>query len=136
MPNGPDKDIESYKTEPYVFPEYVIGPGNPRYGEGSFTWLTGSADWFFIAVTQNMLGVRPTFDGLMIDPCLPSGWKQARVVRRFRGTRYDIRISNPDCVHRGVQEIKVDGQLLKGTTLPLFHDHGVHVVEVLMGLNQ
>lgn len=47
LPNNPEKDIEVYKTEPYVFPEYVIGPGNPRYGEGAFTWLTGSADWFF-----------------------------------------------------------------------------------------
>ena len=136
MPNSSDKDMETYKTEPYIFPEYVIGPGNPRYGEGAFTWLTGSADWFFIAVTQNMLGIRPTFDGLLIDPCLPSGWKQARVIRRFRGTRYDIRISNPDTVHRGILEIKIDGEVLKGTTLPLFHDHGVHVVDVLMGLKK
>ncbi len=133
LPNAPDKDMEVYRTEPYVFPEYVIGPGNPRYGEGSFTWLTGSADWFFIAVTQHMLGARPEFDGLTIDPCLPSGWKQARIVRRFRGTRYDIRISNPEGVNRGVREIRLDGQPMKGSVLPLFHDHGAHVVEVLMG---
>ena len=63
LPNSEKKDIDLYKTEPYVFPEYVIGPGNPRYGEGSFTWLTGSADWFFIAVIEKMLGALPTFDG-------------------------------------------------------------------------
>lgn len=133
LPNAPDKDIELYKTEPYVFPEYVIGPGNPRYGEGAFTWLTGSADWFFIALIQYTLGVRPTFDGLQVDPCMPRAWKQARIVRRFRGTRYDIRIANPDGVNRGVRGIKVDGKAIKGDVLPLFRDHGVHVVEVTMG---
>lgn len=133
LPNAPDKDIELYKTEPYVFPEYVIGPGNPRYGEGAFTWLTGSADWFLIAVTERMLGARPTFEGLLMDPCLPAGWKQARIVRRFRGTRYDIRITNPDGVSRGVREIRVDGSPIEGHILPAFHDHGVHVVEVVMG---
>lgn len=133
LPNAPDKCIDVYRTEPYVFPEYVVGPGNPRYGEGAFTWLTGSADWFLVAVTQHLLGARPTFGGLTIDPCLPPSWNQARIVRRFRGTRYDIRISNPERVSRGVREIKVDGRLLEAAVLPLFHDHGVHVVEVLMG---
>ncbi len=133
LPNSPDKDIEVYRTEPYIFPEYVIGPGNPRYGEGAFTWLTGSADWFFVAVTQHMLGARPTFQGLVVDPCFPAAWASARIVRRFRGTRYDIRISNPEGVTRGVRSIRVDGHALEGSVLPLFHDHGVHVVEVLMG---
>ena len=133
LPNGREKDIEVYKTEPYVFPEYTIGPGNPRYGEGAFTWLTGSADWFFIALTERMLGARPGFAGLTIGPCIPASWKQARIVRRFRGTRYDIRISNPSGVSRGVKEIKVDGQRIEGVVLPMFRDHGVHVVEVLMG---
>ena len=133
LPNAPDKDIDVYRTEPYVFPEYVVGPGNPRYGEGAFTWLTGSADWFLVAVTQNLLGVRPTFEGLSIDPCLPPGWTKARIARRFRGTRYDIRISNPGGVSRGVREIRVDGRVLEAGVLPLFHDHGVHVVDVLMG---
>jgi cellobiose phosphorylase len=133
IPNAPDKDIELYKTEPYVFPEYVIGPGNPRYGEGAFSWLTGSADWFFMAVAERMLGVRPTLQGLVIDPCLPSGWPKARIVRRYRGTRYDIRISNPDNVNRGIREIQVDGKPLQGNILPEFHDHSVHVVDVIMG---
>ncbi len=133
LPNSLEKDIALYKTEPYVFPEYVIGPGNPRYGEGAFSWLTGSADWFFLAVIQDLLGVRPTFEGLLIDPCLPTGWREARIVRRFRGTRYDVRISNPDGVHAGVREIRVDGEPIKGSVLPLFADHGVHVVDVRMG---
>lgn len=133
LPNAPDKNINLYKTEPYVFPEYVIGPGNPRYGEGAFSWLTGSADWFFMAVSEHMLGVRPTFKGLSIDPCLPTGWQKARIVRRHRGTRYDIRIANPDGVNRGIREIRVDGRVLEGNILPEFHDHSVHVIDVLMG---
>ena len=136
LPNAKDKDIELYKTEPYVFPEYAIGPGNPRYGEGSFTWLTGSADWFFVAVTQYMLGARPTFKGLLIDPCIPASWGTARITRRFRGTRYEIRIRNPNKVSRGVREIKVDGAKIDGNLLPEFHDHGVHIVDVLMGLKK
>ena len=136
LPNAKDKDIELYKTEPYVFPEYVIGPGNPRYGEGSFTWLTGSADWFFVAVTQYMLGARPTFKGLVIDPCIPASWGTARITRRFRGTRYEIRIRNPNKVSHGVREIKVDGAKIDGNLLPEFHDHGVHIVDVLMGLKK
>jgi cellobiose phosphorylase len=133
LPNAPEKDIATYKTEPYVFPEYVIGPGNPRYGEGAFTWLTGSADWFFIAVTEHLLGVRPTFEGLIIDPCIPSHWKKMRMQRRFRGTRYDIRISNPDGVNRGVREIRVDDVPLEGDVLPTFKDRRAHLVEVVMG---
>ncbi|OQA27610.1 MAG: N,N'-diacetylchitobiose phosphorylase [Verrucomicrobia bacterium ADurb.Bin345] len=80
-----------------------------------------------------MLGVRPTFQGLTVDPCLPSGWKKARIVRRYRGTRYDIRISNPDDVNRGIREIRVDGAPWEGNILPEFHDHSVHVVDVVMG---
>ncbi|MFH0879990.1 MAG: hypothetical protein V2A34_09775 [Lentisphaerota bacterium] len=133
LPNASDKDIELYKTEPYVFPEYVIGPGNPRYGEGAFTWLTGSADWFFVAVVQHMLGIKPAFAGLSVDPCIPSKWPEARIVRRFRGTRYDIRIQNPEHVCRGVKEIRVDGEVLKGNVLPLFHDHSLHSVDILLG---
>ncbi|HPG01154.1 MAG TPA: glycosyl transferase, partial [Kiritimatiellia bacterium] len=87
----------------------------------------------FIALTERMLGARPGFAGLTIGPCIPASWKQARIVRRFRGTRYDIRISNPSGVSRGVKEIKVDGQRIEGVVLPMFRDHGVHVVEVLMG---
>ena len=133
LPNAGEKDIEVYRTEPYVFPEYVIGPGNPRYGEGAFTWLTGSADWFLVALTERMLGARPGFKGLTVSPCIPASWKRARIVRRFRGTRYDIRISNPAGVSSGVKEIKVDGQKIEGRMLPAFQDHGVHLVEVLMG---
>jgi len=133
MPNAPDKDIDKYMAEPYVFPEYVIGPGNPRYGEGAFTWLTGSADWVFIAIAQYMMGAIPTFEGLKIDPSLPSGWKEARLLRKFRGTRYDIRISNPEGVNKGVLEIKVDGHQLDGDILPEFRDRIAHIVEVRMG---
>ncbi len=133
LPNSLEKDMDLYKTEPYVFPEYVIGPGNPRYGEGAFTWLTGSADWFFMAVIEKMFGVQPTVEGLRINPCLPAHWPEVRMARRFRGSRYDIRIFNPDRVSQGVKEIQVDGALIQGNLLPIFHDHSVHSVEIVMG---
>jgi cellobiose phosphorylase len=133
LPNSETKDITVYKTEPYIFPEYVIGPGNPRYGEGAFTWLTGSADWFLKMVAEEMLGVKPTFEGLMIEPCLPPQWDEVRVVRRFRSSRYDIRIRNPRHVARGACRITVDESPLRGAILPEFRDNSVHLVDVEMG---
>lgn len=134
IPNAPEKDVQVYLTEPYVFPEYVIGPGNPRYGEGAFSWLTGSADWFMVLVVQHLLGVRPTFDGLVIDPCIPSHWDSMRVLRRYRGTRYDIRIENPDGVNRGIREMQIDEKPYDpAQALPSYRDRRAHIVDVIMG---
>jgi len=132
LPCSDNKDIEVYKTEPYVYPEYVIGPGNPRYGEGAFTWLTGSADWFFIAATEWMLGVIPDFNGLKIDPCLPPSFRRCRILRRFRGATYDISIENPRGRSKGVGKISVDGHSISGTVIPPFIDKKTHRVKVIM----
>ena len=133
LPSSPNKDIEIFKSEPYVFAEYLVGPGNPRYGEGAFTWLTGSADWVFIAVTQEMLGVRPDYDGLRIDPCLPAEWDEVYVKRRFRGSTYEIKIKNPRKVTKGIKQIKVDGKIQSDNLIAPFKDGKTHAVEVVMG---
>lgn len=132
LPCSDNKDIEVYRSEPYVYPEYIIGPGNPRYGEGAFTWLTGSADWFFVAATEWLLGIRPVFDGLLIDPCLPPSFKKCRVVRRFRGATYDITIENPKGFARGVKEISADGRKIYGSIIPPFKDKKTHRIKVTM----
>ncbi len=133
LPASLDKDIELYKTEPYVFPEYIIGPGNRRYGEGAFSWLTGSVDWFFITITDKILGAQPDFAGLRIDPCLPKSWKDAKIFRTFRGACYEIRIKNRAGVNRGIQFIKVDGQKIESNLIPPHGDGKNHLVEVEMG---
>ena len=132
LPCSDNKDIEIYKSEPYIYPEYVIGPGNRRYGEGAFTWLTGSADWMFVAATEWMLGIRPEFEGLLIDPCIPNDWKRYVVRRRFRGATYQITIENPKGRSKGIKEILVDGRKLDGCLIPPHKDGKIHQVKVSM----
>lgn len=127
LPMG-EKDIELFKTEPYVLPEYLIGRLNPRFGEGAFSWLTGSADWLLLSITERMLGVRPEFDGLAIEPVLPPSWKKCRVRRRFRGVLYDITILNPSGRSGGRYRLVVDGEPLEGNVVPVFKDKKTHIV--------
>ncbi len=132
LPCSDNKDIEIYKSEPYIYPEYVIGPGNRRYGEGAFTWLTGSADWMFVAATEWMLGIRPEFEGLLIDPCIPKHWKRCEAIKRFRGAIYQITIENPKGHSKGVREILVDGRKINGCLISPHKDGKTHYVKVLM----
>jgi len=133
MPNA-QKDYDLYKTEPYVYAEYLIGPEHPyRYGEGAFTWITGTAAWTFLAVTEHILGIHREFTGLRIDPVIPSGWKRFSVTRPFRGDVYDIRVKNPNGVERGVSSIKVDGIKQQHNIVRPKMDKKRHIVDVVMG---
>ncbi len=133
MPNA-QKDMDLYKTEPYVFAEYLVGPENPyRYGEGAFTWITGSSGWNFLLATEWILGARRDFDGLRIDPCIPKKWKKCSIRRPFRGDIYEIEIKNPEGVEQGVRRISVDGREIEGTLIIPFGDGRSHKVEVTMG---
>lgn len=133
LPSASNKDIELYKTEPYVFAEYLIGPGNPCYGEGAFSWLTGSVDWIFVSVIEGLLGIKPDYDGLRVDPCLPSSWEKVEVTRYFRDSVYEITILNPDHVTKGIRRIVLDKNPLDSNLVPPFKDGRVHLVEVTMG---
>jgi len=128
MPNSqPDYDL--YKTEPYAFSEYLVGPDNPtRYGEGAFTWITGTAGWFFMAVVEWLLGVRRDYQGLRIDPCLPKAWKTAKVVRPFRGAVYEIEIRNPHGLEKGTVVVEVDGVRLHENVIAPHQDGKTHKV--------
>jgi len=132
--NTVKEDHTMYKVEPYVWAEYIIGPGSKyRFGEGAFTWNTGTAPWMFIAATEWMLGARREFEGLLIDPCLPSKWKQCWIRRPFRGAVYEITVKNPKGVQSGVKKIIVDGKEHKSNIIKPHKDGRVHKVEVLMG---
>lgn len=124
---------EIHRTEPYVYAQMVAGKDAPRHGEAKNSWLTGTAAWSFVAITQYILGVRPTYDGLMVDPCIPEDWDGFKITRRFRGATYEITVKNPHHVSKGVKEIIVDGKKIEGQVLPVFNDGKVHRVEVLMG---
>lgn len=130
LPTASNKDIEVYLAEPYIFAEYLIGKGNPRYGEGAFTWLTGSADWMLFAALEWILGIKPEYDGLKIDPCIPSGWKSYKVKKLFRGSFYDIIVENPKGKEHGEVEITVDGKKSDSNIIKPFNDKKTHLVKV------
>lgn len=132
LPQNSERDIEVYKTEPYCFSEYLIGPGNTRFGEGAFTWLTGSVDWMFKAVCEWMLGVRPEFEGLRIDPCLPAGWKKCRITRPFRGAVYEIEILNPGGKKVKLKRLFVDGKEQSSDIIIPHKDSRKHKVRVML----
>ncbi|HUP47518.1 MAG TPA: glycosyl transferase family 36, partial [Thermoanaerobaculia bacterium] len=87
-----NKDPERYWAEPYVLPGNVDGPDSPLHGRAGWTWYTGSAAWLHRVVAEWVVGVRPDWDALVIDPCLPPSWERARMIRQWRGATYDIRI--------------------------------------------
>lgn len=123
---------EIHRMEPYVYSQMIAGRDSKRFGEAKNSWLTGTAAWNLVAITQWILGVRSDYDGLRVDPCIPADWSEFTVVRAFRGAIYRIRVTNPDHVCRGVGRVTVDGLEVDGTLLPVFGDGQVHEVEVVM----
>ena len=121
---GMEPDL--YQAEPYVSPGNVDGPQSPHYGRGGWTWYTGSATWMFRVGTEWLLGVRPTWDGLWVEPCLPPQWKGFSMKRAFRGSTYRIEVA----VERGPVRILVDGASHDSRLLPVFGDGKEHRVEV------
>lgn len=128
---GSSPDV--YKAEPYVTPGNVAGPDSDRYCEGGWTWYTGSATWLFRVGSEWLLGVRPEWDGLRIDPCIPAHWDGFSMRRNFRGATYEIHVKNPDHVSSGVFRMIMDGRKIDGCLLPIVGDGRVHRVEITLG---
>jgi cellobiose phosphorylase len=122
-----------HKTEPYVYAQMVAGKDAFKPGEAKNSWLTGTASWNFYAVTQYMLGIRPEYDGLLIDPCIPTDWKGFKATRKFRGATYQIEVVNPDRKSKGIKEVTIDGMPYKSNLIPVFGDGKEHKVKVVMG---
>ena len=127
------EDIEKAKIEPYVFCQYLNGPEAAKPGEGWYPWTTGTAGWSFRSITDWVLGIRPEYDGLRIDPCLNPGWDGFQAKRTFRGAIYNITVTNPNHVEKGVKKITVDGREIKGTLVPIMPKKGTCEVQVVMG---
>jgi cellobiose phosphorylase len=115
---------KKYVAEPYVTPGNIEGPDSPFFGRGGWTWYSGSAAWLFKVGLESILGIRPSLEGLVVDPCIPPDWKKFRVRRTFRGTVYEIEVRNPGAVQSGVKEALVDGKqitnsgTMRGVCLP------------------
>ena len=135
-PSAREAISDVHRCEPYVYAQMIAGREASTPGEAKNSWLTGSAAWNLVAITQWILGVRADHDALVVDPCIPAAWDGFTVSRRFRGATYAITVHNPEHVCRGVREMRVDGRALDGNRLPLFGDGLTHPVEVFLGGRQ
>ncbi len=125
--------IDEFECEPYVYPQNILGDEHPQFGLARNSWLSGTASWAYQAGTQYILGIRPTYEGLLIDPCIPRKWAGFGVTREFRKAVYHIEVRNPDRVCKGVKSISVDGKKVEGNVVPIFGDGKAHQVEVILG---
>ena len=124
---------EIHRTEPYAYCQMVAGRDAPTHGEGKNSWLTGTAAWTFTAISQYILGISPTLDGLRIDPCIPSGLTSFVCERKFRGSVYHIIVDNSAGVQKGIRSITVNREAIDGNVIPLPAQDGDFEVRVIMG---
>ncbi len=134
LPAAKNDIADHYSMEPYVYSQFIVGKEHPsHFGRARNSWLTGTATWAFVAISQYILGVRAGYDGLTVDPAIPSEWPGFKVTRRFRGATYHIDVHNPDRVCSGVRQLKVNGEEIVGTTIPAFPAGAVVAVDVVLG---
>ena len=127
-----EEKSDLHRTEPYVYAQMIAGKDAMRHGEAKNSWLTGTAAWNFVAISQYILGVKPQYNGLEISPSIPHEWDGFSVSRLFRGATYNVTVKNPNHVCAGVKSMTVDGKPVSGNVIPAF-DGGVHEVEVVLG---
>ncbi|KXX70563.1 GH36-type glycosyl hydrolase domain-containing protein [Flammeovirga sp. SJP92] len=120
-----------HKVEPYVYCQMIAGKDAYIPGEGKNSWLSGTAAWNFYTLMHYILGVQPEYNGLLIDPCIPTDWKEYTINRKFRGGTYKITIQNPNGSSKGVAEIVVNGEKIEGNIVPILGE-GKHDVIVKM----
>jgi cellobiose phosphorylase len=117
-PSAREPISDLHRCEPYVYAQTIAGPDAPTHGEAKNSWLTGTAAWNFVAITQWILGIRPEHDGLRIDPCLPSDWDGFDASRSFRGASYRISVRKPRGTSGRVRRLVVDGRPIAGSLVP------------------
>lgn len=117
-----------HRTEPYAYAQMVAGKDAVRHGEAKNSWLTGTAAWTFLSASQYILGIRPTLDGLMVDPCLPESFTECKISRSFRDTRYNITFHRVSDSQKGIKRMLVDGKEISGNIIPVSDAEKVEVV--------
>ena len=123
--------IEIRQAEPYSYCQFIVGRDHTAFGTARHPFMTGSSGWAYYAATQYILGIRPDFDGLHIDPCIPSDWKEFSVTRIWRGCTYYIHVTNPDGVEKGIRSLTADGKEV--AVLPVLPAGSICHAEAVMG---
>lgn len=124
---------EIHRTEPYVYSQMIAGKDAPNFGEAKNSWLTGTAAWTFVNVSQAILGIQPEFTGLGIDPCIPENFGDFTLHRTFRGAEYEIKVENPNHVQKGIAKLIVDGKEIDGHIVPFEEGKKEYHVTAIMG---
>ncbi len=124
---------EVHRTEPYVYSQMIAGADAKFHGEAKNSWLTGTAAWTFVNISQYILGVYPTHYGLSINPCLPDGFGDFTITRKYRGADYHITVKNPNNVEKGILEMTVDHEKIEGNIIPYTENKKEYFVTVVMG---
>ena len=110
---------EIHRTEPYVYSQMIAGKDAAHFGEAKNSWLTGTAAWTFVNVSQYILGIQPDYDGLSLNPCIPSDMEEFKIRRYFRGAWYNITFQNPEHREKGISSLTVNGTAVEGNLIPL-----------------
>lgn len=132
LPYNQNDQIEIREAEPYSYCQFVMGQDHTAFGRARHPWLTGSGGWNYTAVTRWILGVRLSFEGLIVDPCIPCDWSEFQVTRQWRGATYEIAVHNPSGAEKGVRAVTLNGQPIEGP-IPPQPTGSVNQVDVLMG---
>ncbi|MFN8379730.1 MAG: glycosyl transferase [Anaerolineae bacterium] len=130
-PSAREAISEIHRCEPYVYAQMIAGKDAPTHGEAKNSWLSGTAAWNYVAITQHILGIRPTLHGLQIAPVIPTGWTEFRAVRRYQGTEYRIDVQRTGAGN--VVSLVVDGQPVAGNVIPPVEGRAVCNAEVTVG---
>ncbi len=123
---------EIHRAEPYAYAQMIAGKDAKNHGEAKNSWLTGTAAWTFTNVSQHILGIRPDFDGLVVDPCIPDTIKDMTIKRTFRGAEYIIKVENPDGNQKGIKKMLVDGKEIEGNLIPIEEGKKVYNITAIM----
>ena len=130
LPENQNEKMEIRQAEPYSYCQFIMGRDHSAFGRARHPFMTGSSGWAYYAATRYMLGIRPGFETLTVDPCIPAEWDGFEAVRMWRGAEYRISVRNPEHVEKGVRQIRADGE--ETTKIPAYGS-GVHRIEIVMG---
>jgi len=128
-PSQREEISDLHRCEPYVYAQMIAGKDADYFGEAKNSWLTGTAAWNFVAITQWILGIRPEYDGLRVEPVIPLAWEGFHATRKFRGVTYDIEVRRTG--PGNAVSLSVDGETLQGTLIPELGKDQVKVIATL-----